>query len=62
MMYQLIENFVGHPFKNEKLPSHDLYVARAEGKLVNKPSLTKVNTKSPIYIYIFYESKGIFAD
>ena len=48
MMRQIIENTFGHPLKNLKilLPSENPYVACSQGKLITKPSPSKVLIES----------------
>ena len=50
MMYQIIENCIGCPLNNQKIPLHDFCVECAKGKLVTRLSLTKINTESLVFL------------
>ena len=52
MMHRIIENSHGHPLKNQKiLLSHEnLCTACSQGKLVIKPSHSKVDFESPSFL------------
>ena len=52
MMRRVIENTHGHPLKNLKilLPSENPCVAYSQGKLITKPSSSKVLIKSPSFL------------
>jgi hypothetical protein len=51
MMRRIIKNSHGHPLKNQKilLPSEYLYATCSQGKLVIKPSPSKVIVESPFF-------------
>jgi hypothetical protein len=57
MMRRIVENSHGHSLKNLKilLPSDNPCVACSQGKLITRPSTTKVNFESPI---IFGKNSG----
>ena len=52
MMRRIIENFHGHPLKNQKiLQSNELScVVCSQGKLIIRPSSTKVGIESPTFL------------
>ena len=52
MMTQIIENSYGHPLKNVKilLPSENSCAACFQGKLITKPSPSKVLIESPSFL------------
>jgi hypothetical protein len=52
MMRRIIENSLGHPLKNQKilLPSDYPCAACSQGKLVIKPSPSKVIVESPSFL------------
>ena len=57
MMSRVIDNSYGHPLKNLKilLPSENPCVACSQGKLITKPSPSKVLIESP---YFFERIQG----
>ena len=57
MMRRIIENTHGHPLKNPKilLPSENPCAACSQGKLITKPSPSKVLIESP---YFFERIQG----
>ena len=52
MMRRIIENSDGHPLKNQKilLPNEYPCTACSQGKLIVRPSLTKVAIESPSFL------------
>ena len=52
MMRRIIENSDGHPLKNQKilLPNEYPYSACLQGKLIVRPSPTKVAIESPLFL------------
>ena len=52
MMRRVINNFLGHPLKNQKIlmPNDCNCVACSQGKLIVKPSFTKVEYESPTFL------------
>ena len=52
MMHQIIENSCGHPLKNQKilLPSDYPYSACFQGKLITKPSHSKIVVECPSFL------------
>ena len=52
MMRRIINNFLGHPLKNQKIlmPNDYNCVACSQGKLIIKPSFTKVEYESPTFL------------
>ena len=52
MMHQIIEYSHWHPLKNHKVLLSNEYscVACSQGKLIVRPSFTKVISKSPIFL------------
>ena len=61
MMRQIIENSHGHPLKNHKIILSSDYpcTACSQGKLIVRPSHTKVFVESPTF---WNESKGTYVD
>ena len=52
MMCRIINNYLGHPLKNRKIlmPNDYNCVACSQGKLIIKPSFTKVEYESPTFL------------
>ena len=52
MMRRIINNSLGHPLKNQKIlmPNDYNRVACSQGKLIIKPSVTKVEYESPAFL------------
>ena len=52
MMHRIINNSFGHPLKNQKIlmPNDYNRVACSQGKLIIKPSVTKVEYESPAFL------------
>ena len=52
MMRRIIEHSNGHPLKNQKilLPNEYPYVVYSQGKLIVKPSFSKVTFESPVFL------------
>ena len=50
MMHRIIENSIGHPFKNQKILSRDFCVVCTKGKLITRSLLSKVITESPVFL------------
>ncbi|RVW60155.1 hypothetical protein CK203_092317 [Vitis vinifera] len=52
MMRRIINNTLGHPLKNQKIlmPNDCNRVACSQGKLIIKPSVTKVEYESPTFL------------
>ena len=52
MMHQMIEHSHGHPLKNQKilLPNEYSCADCSQGKLIVKPSFTKVISESPVFL------------
>ena len=52
MMHQIIEHSHGHSLKNQKifLPHEYSCVACLQGKLIVRPSFTKVKSESPVFL------------
>ena len=51
-MRRIIEHSHGHPLKNQKIlsPNEYLCVACSQGKLIIRPSFTKVISKTPVFL------------
>ena len=52
MMRRIINNSLGHPLNNQKIlmPNDYNCVACSQGKLIIKPSFTKVEYESPAFL------------
>ena len=52
MMRRIMKNLNGHPLKNQKifLSNEFSYIACAQGKMITRPSPTKVEIESPSFL------------
>ena len=52
MMHRIINNSFGHPLKNQKIlmTNYYNYVACLQDKLIIRPSFTKVENESPVFL------------
>ena len=56
MMCQILTNSIGHNMSNNRIPSINKFIceACAKGKLIVRPSHTKVGIESPIFFELIH--------